>query len=80
MHAAQHVHLLAQWSPAIGFITVFVTMFATVIAITKDLPDTAGDQAHGIQTFATTFGVRGVSLLGAPTGPCCRRSVGLPAG
>jgi hypothetical protein len=26
---------LPQWSPAITFITCFVTMFATVIAITK---------------------------------------------
>lgn len=25
----------AQWSPAIAFITCFVTLFATVIAITK---------------------------------------------
>ena len=39
-------------------------MFATVIAITKDLPDIEGDRAHNISTFATRMGVRNVSLLG----------------
>lgn len=41
------------WSPAIAFITTFVTLFAVVIAITKDLPDIEGDRAAGIETFAT---------------------------
>ena len=31
-------------SPAILFITAFVTIFATAIAITKDLPDVEGDR------------------------------------
>ena len=53
-----------QWSPAIGFITVFVTLFAVAIAITKDLPDVTGDRANGIKTFATEMGVKTVSLLG----------------
>ncbi|KAG2447805.1 hypothetical protein HYH02_007262 [Chlamydomonas schloesseri] len=52
-----------EWSPAISFITVFVTLFATVIAITKDLPDVEGDQANNISTFATRMGVRNVALL-----------------
>ncbi|GBF95479.1 hypothetical protein Rsub_07829 [Raphidocelis subcapitata] len=52
------------WSPPITFITCFVTMFATVIAITKDLPDVEGDRAHGISTFATRLGVPAVSNLG----------------
>jgi homogentisate solanesyltransferase len=39
-------------------------MFATVIAITKDLPDIEGDKAHNISTFATRLGVQNVSLLG----------------
>eukprot|EP00879_Flechtneria_rotunda_P014324 GHRR01014964.1.p1 GENE.GHRR01014964.1~~GHRR01014964.1.p1 ORF type:complete len:407 (+),score=144.26 GHRR01014964.1:322-1542(+) len=52
------------WSPAILFITCFVTMFATVIAITKDLPDIEGDKANNISTFATRLGVKNVSLLG----------------
>lgn len=38
-------------------------MFATVIAITKDLPDVEGDQANNIQTFATRMGVQNVALL-----------------
>jgi homogentisate solanesyltransferase len=46
-----------QWSPAVAFITAFVTLFATVIAVTKDLPDVDGDRAEGISTFATRLGV-----------------------
>jgi 4-hydroxybenzoate polyprenyltransferase len=47
-----------------SFITCFVSVFATVIAVTKDLPDIEGDKAHNIQTFATRLGVKNVSLLG----------------
>ncbi|WIA37816.1 hypothetical protein OEZ86_014677 [Tetradesmus obliquus] len=53
-----------EWHPSIIFITCFVTMFATVIAITKDLPDIEGDKANNIETFATRMGVKNVSLLG----------------
>ena len=35
-----------------------MTLFATVIAITKDLPDIEGDEKFGIETFATSMGVR----------------------
>lgn len=49
-------------------------MFATVIAITKDLPDVEGDMANNITTFATRLGVKNVSLLGEWYGPwSCRR-------
>ena len=41
-----------------SFVTGFVTLFATVIAITKDLPDIEGDKQFGIETFATRMGVR----------------------
>lgn len=41
-----------------SFITCFVTLFAVVIAITKDLPDIEGDKQFGIETFATRMGVR----------------------
>lgn len=34
------------WSPKVSFITRFMTVFATVIAITKDLPDTEGDKVR----------------------------------
>lgn len=54
-----------QWSPPIAFITSFVTLFATVIAITKDLPDVEGDKKYGIDTFATRLGVRNISFLGS---------------
>ena len=53
------------WSPAITFITIFVTMFATVIAITKDLPDIEGDLKYDIQTFSTRLGVKTVSFIGS---------------
>lgn len=53
-----------QWSPAILFITVFVTIFATAIAITKDLADVKGDMQFQINTFATRLGVRNIALLG----------------
>lgn len=43
-----------------------------MIAITKDLPDTEGDKANNIETFATRLGVRTVSLAGeaAAVDPC----------
>ena len=50
-------------TPSCRFITTFVTMFAIVIAITKDLPDVDGDRANGIETFATKLGVKNVSLI-----------------
>ena len=53
------------WSPAITFITIFVTTFATVIAITKDLPDVEGDLKFEIQTFSTRLGVKAVSYIGS---------------
>jgi len=45
------------WSPKVSFIARFMTVFATVIAITKDLPDVEGDKAYNIETFATKIGV-----------------------
>ena len=47
------------------FITCFVTVFATVIAITKDLADVEGDRKFGVETFSTRLGVRNVAYLGA---------------
>jgi len=46
-----------SWSPKVSFLARFMTIFATVIAITKDLPDTEGDKAFQIETFATRVGV-----------------------
>jgi homogentisate solanesyltransferase len=33
-----------SWSPKVTFVARFMTMFATVIAVTKDLPDIEGDK------------------------------------
>lgn len=55
-----------EWSPKVSFIARFMTAFATVIAVTKDLPDVEGDKAYNISTFATRVGVskiaRGATL------------------
>merc|ERR1712125_249508 len=49
------------WSPKVSFIARFMTAFATVIAVTKDLPDVEGDKAYNISTFATKVGVLQIS-------------------
>ncbi len=46
------------------FITCSVITFATVIAITKDLPDVEGDRKYGIETLSTRMGTRAVAFLG----------------
>lgn len=64
-HAARAaLGLPFAWNPSITFITCFVTLFAVVIAITKDLPDIEGDKQFGIETFATRMGVRRIAFLG----------------
>lgn len=35
-----------NWSPKVTFVARFMTMFATVIAVTKDLPDIEGDKVR----------------------------------
>lgn len=35
-----------SWSPKVSFIARFMTGFATVIAVTKDLPDIEGDKVN----------------------------------
>ncbi|KAJ4824843.1 putative homogentisate phytyltransferase 2, chloroplastic [Turnera subulata] len=49
----------------VAFITTFVTVFALVIAITKDLPDVEGDRKFKISTLATKLGVRNIAFLGS---------------
>nr|CAD1840388.1 unnamed protein product [Ananas comosus var. bracteatus] len=56
--------LTFQWSSPVAFITAFVTLFALVIAITKDLPDVEGDRKFQISTLATKLGVRNIAFLG----------------
>lgn len=62
--------ILSQQHGTCRFITCFVTMFAVVIAITKDLADVEGDRKYGIQTFSTRLGTRRVTFLGASL-PLC---------
>ncbi|PKI32808.1 hypothetical protein CRG98_046801 [Punica granatum] len=57
--------LAFEWSSPVAFITTFVTLFALVIAITKDLPDVEGDRKFQISTFATKLGVRNIAFLGS---------------
>ncbi|ONK74790.1 uncharacterized protein A4U43_C03F10170 [Asparagus officinalis] len=54
-----------KWSSPVAFITAFVTLFAFVIAITKDLSDVEGDRKFKISTLATKLGVRNIALLGS---------------
>jgi homogentisate solanesyltransferase len=37
-----------SWNPVVCFIAAFMTVFASVIAVTKDLPDVAGDAAYKV--------------------------------
>jgi len=45
-----------QWNPGVVFMARFMTVFAAVIAVTKDLPDVDGDKKYGFETFATKLG------------------------
>lgn len=49
------------WNPIVLFITRFMTVFAAVIAVSKDLPDTEGDRKYDVQTFATRVGVANIA-------------------
>ncbi|KAJ1446768.1 tocopherol polyprenyltransferase-like protein [Pelagophyceae sp. CCMP2097] len=49
------------WSPQVAFMARFMTVFAGVIAVTKDLPDVKGDQQFDVKTLATKFGVERVA-------------------
>ena len=52
-----------QWNPVVGFISSFMTVFATVIAITKDLPDVEGDVKYNVKTLASTYGIKKVATF-----------------
>uniref|UniRef100_A0A0A0LB67 Homogentisate phytyltransferase n=1 Tax=Cucumis sativus TaxID=3659 RepID=A0A0A0LB67_CUCSA len=54
-----------EWSSPVAFITMFVTLFGLVIALTKDLSDIEGDRKYKITTFATKLGVRRLAFLGS---------------
>jgi len=46
-----------KWNPTVIFLARFMTVFAGIIAITKDLPDIEGDKKYNVSTFATRLGV-----------------------
>lgn len=57
------------WSPPITFLAIFMSVFACIIALSKDLPDIKGDSIEGVPTFAARLGPRKmirvvVTLLG----------------
>lgn len=52
-----------SWNPVVTFISVFMTLFASIIAITKDLPDIEGDVKYNINTFASRYGVKNIALF-----------------
>lgn len=52
-----------SWSPKVSFIARFMTMFATVIAVTKDLPDIEGDKVCKQPTGAVSFGIGAFSFI-----------------
>eukprot|EP00904_Undaria_pinnatifida_P006660 jgi/Undpi1/3123/HiC_scaffold_15.g06497.m1 len=47
-----------KWNPAVLFLARFMTVFAGIIAVTKDLPDVKGDKKYNISTFASKRGVK----------------------
>lgn len=49
------------WNPVVAFISSFMTVFAGIIAVTKDLPDVEGDEAYNIETFASKYGIKRIS-------------------
>mmetsp|Transcript_4541 Transcript_4541/g.12334 ORF Transcript_4541/g.12334 Transcript_4541/m.12334 type:complete len:406 (-) Transcript_4541:716-1933(-) len=50
-----------QWSPPITFLAFFMMVFATVIALSKDLPDIEGDRKFKVSTFASRMGPTALS-------------------
>jgi homogentisate solanesyltransferase len=57
-HAASTALGLAiSWPAQVCFIAAFMTVFALVIAVAKDLPDVAGDIQYGVKTVASSLGV-----------------------
>ena len=50
-----------RWSAPVAFLARFMTVYAAVIAVTKDLGDIEGDRRGGIDTFASRFGPKAVA-------------------
>ncbi|GJQ15703.1 hypothetical protein GpartN1_g7494.t1 [Galdieria partita] len=52
-----------QWNPTILFTACFMTVYACVIALAKDLPDVQGDKQYRVETFAAKLGIETVVKL-----------------
>merc|ERR1719453_956554 len=50
------------WAPPVAFLARFMTVYAAVIAVTKDLVDIEGDRKGGIDTFASRLGPGKVAI------------------
>ncbi|KAK4531034.1 hypothetical protein CCYA_CCYA06G1891 [Cyanidiococcus yangmingshanensis] len=57
------LRLELTWTPALRLLAVVMSIFAGVIAVTKDLPDVDGDRLHRVPTFASQLGVDRVARL-----------------
>ena len=57
------------WSPKVAFIARFMTIFASVIAITKDLPDIEGDKVRKLQSLVLQWSSLGLTTMYARTPP-----------
>jgi homogentisate solanesyltransferase len=55
--------LQLAWTPALRLFVVIMSIFAGVIAVTKDLPDVEGDRLHQVPTFASQLGVANVARI-----------------
>ncbi|EKX48805.1 hypothetical protein GUITHDRAFT_157479 [Guillardia theta CCMP2712] len=67
-HAASDVLGLAlSWPPQVLFIASFMTVFALVIAVAKDLPDVEGDRKYQVREISSVllspFGTSGADVL-----------------
>eukprot|EP00981_Chlorochromonas_danica_P007033 scaffold1534_cov158-Ochromonas_danica.AAC.5 len=68
-----------QWNPVVVFIASFMTIFASTIAITKDLPDVEGDKKYQISTFASKYGVQAIAKAACSVLGCAYLgAIGLP--
>eukprot|EP00640_Fibrocapsa_japonica_P002183 CAMPEP_0113935668 /NCGR_PEP_ID=MMETSP1339-20121228/2779_1 /TAXON_ID=94617 /ORGANISM="Fibrocapsa japonica" /LENGTH=343 /DNA_ID=CAMNT_0000937901 /DNA_START=193 /DNA_END=1224 /DNA_ORIENTATION=- /assembly_acc=CAM_ASM_000762 len=59
----QALNIPFQWNASVIFLARFMTVFAGVIAITKDLPDVEGDRKYNINTLTVRKGVPAVAKL-----------------
>lgn len=59
--AREALGLTFAWNPSVTFLAGFMTVFAAVIAVTKDLPDIEGDKKFAVETLSTRLGVKPIA-------------------